>query len=44
VKILCAEGSFEIDEPDIKVFEDPSEYNLIRHINAVVEGSNECGG
>ncbi len=44
VRILCAEGSFEIEDPDIKVFQDQSEYNIIRHINGLVEGSNECGG
>jgi folate-binding protein YgfZ len=44
VRVICAEGSFEIEEADITVHKDESEYNIIRHINALVEGSKECGG
>ena len=46
VRIMCAEGSFEIDDPEIKYYKDgdQAEYNLIRHMNAILEGSNECGG
>lgn len=44
VRVICGEGSFEIDDKDVKVHQDESEYNVIRHINAVVEGSKECGG
>jgi tRNA-modifying protein YgfZ len=44
VRIICGEGSFEVDESDIKLYKDEAEYNVIRHLNAVVEGSKECGG
>jgi hypothetical protein len=42
VRIMCAEGSFELEEDIMKP--DASEYNLLRHINGIVEGSSECGG
>ena len=46
VRIMCAEGSFEMDEQDgVKLYSDEKEqYDLIRHINGIVEGSAECGG
>jgi len=39
---MCAEGSFELEDETMKP--DASEYNLLRHINGIVEGSSECGG
>lgn len=43
VRILCGEGSLEIDSPDIKLYDngDEKEYNLIRYLNAVAESSIE---
>lgn len=42
VRIMCAEGSFELEDDTMKA--DALEYNLLRHINGIVEGSTECGG
>ena len=41
VRILCAEGSFEYDDPDIMVYDDDSEYRFARMIQGLVEGSKE---
>lgn len=43
VRVLCADGSFELDE-EIKVFEDHSEYNLLRHTLGIAESGGELGG
>ena len=49
VRILCSQGSFDLEENggigDFKVYSDgdQKEYDLIRHINGIVEGSKECG-
>lgn len=43
VRVLCAEGSFELDE-EIKVFEDHSEYDLMRHTLGIAESGGELGG
>jgi folate-binding protein YgfZ len=44
VRIICAEGTFEMEGNAFKVHTDEQEYNLVRHINGLVEGSSECGG
>ena len=45
-RVMCGNGSFEIEDPSIKYYKngDHQEYDLIRYVNAVVEGSSECGG
>lgn len=45
-RVLCGKGSFEIEDPSIKYYDNGNhtEYNLIRYLNAVGEGSSECGG
>ena len=43
VRILCADGSFEI-EGDVKVYDDSTEYDLMRHLLGLPESSQECGG
>ncbi|CDW76044.1 aminomethyl transferase [Stylonychia lemnae] len=42
VRILCAEGSFEYDDPDIAVYENDEEYKFTRMTLGLVEGSKEC--
>lgn len=46
VRVMCGHGSFEVDDPNIKYYNngDHKEYDLFRYLNAVVEGSSECGG
>lgn len=39
VRILCADGSFEIDSGEIKVYEDSTEYDLMRHLIGIPESS-----
>ena len=38
--MICGEGSFEPDR-DVKVYKDQSEYNAIRHLLGILEGSKE---
>lgn len=44
VRIMCGDGSFDVEGDEFKVYSDTQEYDLLRHINGIVEGSNECGG
>ena len=46
VRVMCGHGSFEIEDPEIKFYNngDHKEYDLFRYLNALVEGSSECGG
>ena len=46
VRVMCGLGSFELEDTSIKLYDngDHKEYDLIRYVNAVVEGSSECGG
>lgn len=41
IRVMCGEGSFEIDDPKIKYYQndDSSEYDLMRYLNAIAEGS-----
>ena len=43
VRILCGDGSFEIEDANIKFYDngDHKEYDLMRYLNAVVESSTE---
>ena len=41
---MCGDGSFDVEGDEFKVYSDTQEYDLLRHINGIVEGSNECGG
>jgi folate-binding protein YgfZ len=39
VRVVCAEGSLEIEDEDIKQDENLEEYNLMRHLLGILEGS-----
>jgi folate-binding Fe-S cluster repair protein YgfZ len=43
---MCGIGSFELEDSSVKYYSngDHSEYDLLRLVNAVVEGSAESGG
>jgi len=44
VRVVCADGSFEIDDPDVTVNENTLEYDLLRYMMGISEGSTEIGG
>ena len=43
VRVLCVEESLEIDDPVIKRLENSEEYDLIRQMLGIPEGSSELG-
>jgi hypothetical protein len=43
VRVLCAEESLEIDDPIIKKLDNSEEYDLIRNMLGIPEGSKELG-
>lgn len=43
VRILCSEDSFDWDG-NIRTYSNPDEYDLIRNLLGIPEGSREVGG
>ena len=43
VRVICGDGSFELDQNLVKVYDDQKEYNLVRHICGIPEGGKEIG-
>jgi folate-binding protein YgfZ len=43
VRVLCVEDSLHIDDPEIKRIESSEEYDIIRQMLGIPEGSKELG-
>ena len=44
VRVLCAKGSLELEEGQVKYFKTQEEYDMYRYLLGLPEGSKECGG